>query len=139
MCIVSSGKPQRIMKFPWKERKLCERACKSASHRVTGKLQDSQTHKQHLRMLNPRLKTASESSVKAITRLCNSQTCFCPWETFEGICNSLWLRCSRFFRNTLILLMWRYLALKANYATYLHGDDLAFLFAFVFDVTMSIV
>lgn len=78
MRIVCNGKPQRIMKFPWEEHKLCKCSCKSASHRVIGKLQDSQEHKQHLRMLKPRLKRASELSVKAITRLCNSQTCFYP-------------------------------------------------------------
>lgn len=78
MCTVSNGKPQRIMKFPREEHKLCKCACESASHRVIGKLQDSQEHKQHLRMLNLRHITARELSVKAITRLCNSQTCFCP-------------------------------------------------------------
>lgn len=84
---------------------------KSASHRVIGKLQDSQEHKQHLRMLKPRLKRASELSVKAITRLCNGQTCFYP----ENSSSSFWLHTSRFFRETHILLMWRYLTLKANY------------------------
>lgn len=34
-------------------------------------------------MLKPRLKSASELSVKAFTRLCNSQTCFYPEELLK--------------------------------------------------------
>lgn len=61
-----SGKPQKIMTFPREERKYCKCACKSASQRVIGKLQDSQKAKTTPTHVITELKTALELSVKAI-------------------------------------------------------------------------
>lgn len=128
MRIVSNGKPQRIMKFPWEEHKLCKCSCKSASHRVIGKLQDSQEHKQHLRMLKQRL----ELSVKAITRLHNSQTCFYPEKLLKPFtaASGYSLHASSEKHITYVEISNIESKLCFFLLQHLHEDNLPFLFAF---------